>query len=115
MRQRNIVVCVILSIVTCGIYGIVWFINLTNDAARLNDDYNFSGGTAFLFTLITCGIYGIYWNYKMGKELYEANIKKNKQASDNSILYLILSLLGLGIVNYCLMQNDINEVLSNGS
>lgn len=111
MKQKNIVTCILLSFVTCGIYGIIWFINLTDDAARLNNDNSFSGGTAFLYTLITCGIYGIYWNYKMGKELYEAKLKKNMIATDQSVLYLILSLLGLGIVNYCLMQNEINELL----
>lgn len=65
---------------------------------------------AFLFTLVTCGIYTFYWNYKMGKELYEAKTKKGLQASDNSILYLILSIIGLGIVNYCLIQSDLNDL-----
>lgn len=110
MRERNIVTCIILSLVTCGIYGIVWFINLTDDAARANNNPNFSGGTAFLLTLVTCGIYSIYWNYKMGKEIYNAKISKGMSASDQSILYLILSLFGLGIVNYCLMQNELNEM-----
>lgn len=106
----NIAVNVILSIVTCGIYGIIWFINLTDDAAYLNDDRDFSGGKAFLFGIITCGIYTIYWNYKMGKELYDGKTKQGLRATDNSVLYLILSLLGLSIVNWCLMQNELNEV-----
>lgn len=46
----------------------------------------------------------------MGKELYEAKTKKGLQASDNSILYLILSIIGLGIVNYCLIQSDLNDL-----
>lgn len=110
MKDRNIVVCVLLSIFTCGIYGIIWFVSLTNDAARANNDTNFSGGKAVLFTLLTCGIYSIYWNYKMGKEIYEAKCARNMQASDQSILYLVLVLVGLGIVNYCLMQNELNEL-----
>ena len=110
LKEKNIAVAIILSLVTCGIYGIVWFINLTDDAAYINEDRSFSGGKAFLFTLITCGIYGIYWNYKMGKTLYDGKTKRGLHASDNSILYLILGLIGLGIVNYCLMQNEINEV-----
>lgn len=62
-----------------------------------------------LLSIITCGIYGLYWNYKMGKELYEAKCKKGMNASDNSVLYLILAVLGLGIVNYCLIQSDLND------
>ena len=109
VKNKNIVVCILLSIITCGIYGIIWFINMTDDAAYVNDDHELSGGKAFLFTLITCRIYGLYWNYKMGKELYEAKCKKGMNASDNSVLYLILAVLGLGIVNYCLIQSDLND------
>lgn len=110
IKEKNIVTCIILSIITCGIYGIVWFINMTDDAAYANEDRDFSGGKAFLFSIITCGIYGLYWNYKMGKELYEAKEKKGMRASDNSVLYLILAILGLGIVNYCLIQSDLNDL-----
>lgn len=113
IKERNIVVCILLSIVTCGIYGIYWFITLTDDASRANDDPNFTGVKAFLFTIITCGIYSIYWNYKIGKEMYEANQKKGIQTSDNSVLYLILGLFGFGIVTYCLVQNELNTIAKN--
>ena len=33
----------------------------------------------------------------------------NKSISDNSVLYLVLSLFGLQIVNYALMQSDLNK------
>lgn len=110
IKERNIAVCIILSLVTCGIYGIIWFIGLTDDAAYVNDNRDFSGGKAFLLTLVTCGIYSFYWNYKMGKELYEGKTKRGMQASDNSVLYLILAIFGLSIVSYCLMQNELNDV-----
>jgi len=110
MKERNIVTCILLSIVTCGIYGIVWFVNLTDDAARASNDNEFSGGKAFLFTILTCGIYQIYWYYKMGKDIYNAKTTRNIPGSDQSVLYLILGLLGLGIVNYCLMQSELNEI-----
>ena len=109
VRKRNVVSCVILTFITCGIYGLIWFIELTDDAGRASDDSTLSGGMALLLTIITCGIYGLYWNYKMGKAIYEAGVKKNVSVSDNSLLYLILSIIGLGIVNYCLMQSDLNK------
>ncbi len=110
MQERNIVTCIILTIVTCGIYGIVWFVGLTDDAARANNNPNFSGGKALLLTLVTCGIYSIYWYYKMGKELFNAKVSRNIMTSDQSVLYLVLGLFGFGIVNYCLMQNELNEL-----
>ena len=109
IANRDIVMAVILSIITCGIYGIYWFIVMTDDANVISDEQNASGGLAFLYTLLTCGIYGIYWNYKMGQKLFATGQKYNKQINDNSILYLILSIFGFAIINYCLMQNDLNK------
>ena len=91
-------------------FTIYWFITLTDDTSRLNDDPDFSGVKSFIFTLITCGIYGIYWNYKIGKEMYEVNQKAGIQTSDNSVIYLILSIFGLSIITYCLVQNDLNTI-----
>lgn len=110
MRERNIATCLILTILTCGIYGIVWFITITDDVGYVSDDQSVSGGMAFLLTLITCGIYGIYWSYKMGKLLYEAKLSRDMRASDNSVLYLILEIIGLGIVNRCMLQSELNEI-----
>ena len=60
IQRRSIAMCIVLSLVTCGIYGIYWFICLTNDCnAVSNDPDGTSGGVAFLLTLITCGIYGL--------------------------------------------------------
>ena len=110
-QERNIVTAIILSIVTCGIYSIVWFIQLTDDAKEYSGDEQMqSGGIAFLLTLVTCGIYGIYWAYKMGKLIESAQSANKLTPKDNSVLYLVLELFGLGIVDYCLMQNDLNEI-----
>jgi len=109
VERKNIAMMVILSLITCGIYGIYWFITMTNDVARVNQNPNLSGGKALVFTILTCGIYGIYWNYAMGKNLYEAGLKSGKQVPDNSILFIVLALVGLGIVNYCLIQNELNN------
>ena len=110
IKERNIVVCVLLSIITCGIYGIYWYITLTDDVSKANEDPNFTGVKSFLLTLVTCGIYGIYWNYKVGKEMYEANQKKGIITSDNSVMYLILSLVGFSIVTFCIVQNELNAL-----
>lgn len=112
IKERNIAVCIILSLITCGIYGIYWFVVLTDDAVRANNnkEYQTTGGVAFLLSLVTCGIYGIYWNYKMGKALYSAKLDANKPANDNSVLYLILSIFGLGLISYCLMQSELNDL-----
>ena len=63
-----------------------------------------------LLTLVTCGIYGIYFSYQMGKYMVKAGENYNVKIEDNSILYLILTIFGFGIVSYCLVQNDLNTI-----
>jgi len=111
VQERNIVTCILLSIVTCGIYGIIWFIGLVDDVNRICNDEKSSqsGGTVFLLTLVTCGIYGIIWFYECGRRLSVAGNKYGKQIQDNSTIYLILSIFGLQIVAYCMVQNDLNK------
>lgn len=110
IEKREIVTAILLTIITCGIYGIYWFVKLTDESNAVSGSDSASGGVAILYTLITCGIYTIYWNYKMGQKMYEAGKRYGVDIADNSVLYLILSLFGLGIVNYCLIQNDLNRL-----
>ena len=110
IERRDIVVAIILSVVTCGIYGLYWFYCLTDDSNKASGDYSISAGLALLLSLVTCGIYSLFWYYQMGKKMAQAGANKGITIEDNSILYLILGFFGLGIVCYCLIQNDLNRV-----
>lgn len=112
INQRSIAVSIILTIVTWGIYGIYWFVVMTDDAVKASNgkEYQTSGGVAFLLSIVTCGIYSLYWYFKMGKAIAAAKADRNMPASDNSVLYLVLGLLGLGIISYCLIQSDLNSI-----
>lgn len=111
ITKRNIAVCIILSIVTCGIYGIYWMICLANDANTAAGEPNgTSGGMVVLFTIITCGIYHLYFVYKQGEKLDVARQRRNIPGSGGGVLYLILSILGLAIVAYALMQDELNKL-----
>lgn len=111
VKNRGIAVAIILSLVTCGIYGIIWFISMVNDVNLISNDEKSdqSGGIVFLLTLVTCGIYGIIWFYNAAKRMETAGQKYGIQISDNSVIYIVLSLVGLGIVNYALLQSDLNK------
>lgn len=109
VKERNFVVGIILSIITCGIYYIYWFVTLTDDVRVLNKNSSLSGVKSFLFTIITCGIYGFYWAYKMGKATYEIQASRGRPASDNSVLFVVLAIFGLQIVNVCIIQSEIND------
>ena len=108
IKTRSIVTAIILSLVTCGIYSIYWFISLTNEINKASGKTNdTNGGVCFLLSLVTCGIYNFYWAYKMGEK---RDIIANENGSTN-IVYLILSLFGLSIVVEALLQDTLNKAI----
>ncbi len=110
IQKRSIAVCIILSIITCGIYGIYWYICLNNDTNTASNTFGTSGGMVVLLTLVTCGIYGFYWAFKQGEKLDAAKNSRGIPSSNSGILYLILSLFGFSIVAWALMQNELNKL-----
>ncbi|MGB4185942.1 MAG: hypothetical protein WBI88_09075 [Caldicoprobacterales bacterium] len=47
--------------------------------------------------------------------MYNAQVRAGVPANDNSILYLILSLFGVGIIAYAIIQSDINDILEKNN
>ena len=60
-----------------------------------------------ILSIITCGIYGLYWAYKMG----EKTERLQGGGSNTGLMYLIISLIGLQVVNMCLIQDTINKTV----
>ena len=48
IQNRNLAMYIVLSIVTCGLFGIYWFIVVTDDVKSIvNDNQTPSGGLPF--------------------------------------------------------------------
>ncbi|MCQ2484834.1 MAG: DUF4234 domain-containing protein [Clostridia bacterium] len=113
IQNRNIVTCIILSLVTCGIYGIYWYFCIVNDlntASESKDDM--SAGMIVFLSIITCGIYGWIWLYKAGEKVDSIKVRRGLSPSNSGLLYILLAIFGLSIVDYALIQNELNEVAS---
>lgn len=111
VQERSIVVAIILTILTCGIYSIYWMVKLNDEMLEVSNEEGASGLLVFVLTLLTCGIYGFFWYYKMGKCVDK--IKGTNGEVGTGLLYVILgvilSFVGLGIVVYALIQDAIND------
>lgn len=105
IKKRNIVTAVILSIVTCGIYSIYWAIMLARESVSVNDSND--NALVEIILMIFLNFLGFFL---AEQKLTKGCESKNIAHKDNSILYLILGLVGLGIVNFCMMQNDLNKI-----
>jgi TRAP-type C4-dicarboxylate transport system permease small subunit len=109
IQKRNIALCIIFSIITCGIYGIYWYVCLANDVNTISGVRDTSGGVVFLLTIVTCGIYGLYWAYRCGEKIDIAKQNRGIASGNGGILYLLLYIFG-GIIAYALIQNEINNL-----
>ncbi len=109
VRNRSIVLCIIFSLITCGIYAIYWFVCLANDVNTVSGVRDTSGGAVLLLTIITCGIYGLYWAYRCGEKIDTAKRNRGMAASNGGILYLLLYIFG-GLITYALIQHEINQL-----
>lgn len=145
VKRKDLVMCILATILTCGIYELFWLVSIANDINKLDDNKNVkqtSGGMVLLLSIITCGIYKIYWSYKTGERIDAIKNNRGMPTSNNTgILYLILCLLSylpvsfnhlaavpegmkhaiacfigvIGIIMHALMQNEINKLASDES
>ncbi|MDR2931951.1 MAG: DUF4234 domain-containing protein, partial [Oscillospiraceae bacterium] len=92
MVQRNIVTYIILSIVTCGIFGIYWYYCIANDLYNArNQTIPTTPIVTIIVNIVTCGIYGIYVYFKWGQVMPEICAEKGVTVEDRSIVYLLIS------------------------
>ena len=119
LRNRSIGLYVVLSIVTCSIFAIYWIYTMANDLNNVTREHageyqQTSAGLVVLLSVVTCGIYGWYWLYKAGKRLSSCQFDNGFRVTDDSVIMLILSIFGLGIVSYCILQSALNDIVTYG-
>ncbi len=115
MEKRNIATLIILSIVTCGIYALYWFVVTTNDIENAlgskSDGACKSGGAALLLSIVTCGIYTFYWYYKEAERIETLNSERGLRSSTEGWVYILLCFFGLEIVAMAIMQDQLNRIV----
>ena len=107
MKNRNIALSVVFSFISFGIYALYWLAQMQNAFKEKGCDEGFGGAGTVICSMFV-PFYFLYWNYKAGKRAVASNIS----SEDRSVIYLVLSFVGLGIVNLALIQTDINKQVS---
>ena len=111
VQNRNIAVCIILSIVTCGLYGLYWMACLANDVNTVSGRQgDLSGGMVVVLSIVTCNIFHLYWAYTAGEKIDTARQAHGMPSQSSGLIYLLLALFGFGIVAWALMQNEPNQL-----
>lgn len=118
VQERSIAMAIVLTIVTCGIYGLYWIYKLHDEANALSGRTNeMSPALVVFLVIITCGIYQVYWAYTQGEKFREeAQARGSSEADDCPVLYLVMEVANYfvgvtSIINKALMQDRINQIL----
>ncbi|MBR5514661.1 MAG: DUF4234 domain-containing protein [Clostridia bacterium] len=104
IKERNPIVCILLSLVTCGIYGFYWVFCMAREAVSIKDPND--AGT---LEALLCIFFAPAGFFLAEKKFAEGCAAKGVEHKDNSVLYLILCLVCLAIVPYYMMQTELNK------
>lgn len=114
--ERSAITVLILSIITCGIYYFYWIYTVSKEAKQFMGRDDINPTTELILCIVTCSLYQIYWWYKYGKivtvDMYE---KAGLKSEDSSMILMLLSILGLGIVSALIMQDKLNAIWRNNN
>ena len=104
MKKKKLLLVLLLSIITLGLYNIYWFITLTDDSNKMKPlAATAKGVVALLYCIITLGIYQLYWMYKLGDKV-----------ENSGVMYLIIDILCFGLIMYFVAQSKINRFIDAG-
>ncbi len=95
--DRSLLILVLLSIVTCGIYFYVFVYQLISDvdvACEGDGDETPGFWLFFLLTIVTCGIYAYFWYYKLGNRLANNCARYGIPTNENGTAVLLWMLFG---------------------
>jgi hypothetical protein len=107
---RSPIAVILLSMVTCGIYGIYWFFKFTEEVNGGLGEKRISAGLYFFLSIICFPLYFV-WMYKLDQAIFEIRSRYGMPAKKNFVLWLVLMLLGVGsIVFMYQVQDQMNEV-----
>lgn len=114
LKQRSIVMMLVLTFVTCGIYNIFWLYFARVEMRGYLEDSAINPGLEVLAAIL-CFPYSFYLFYKMSKDVCRMQNKAGiAVVNDNTAINMILLFFGLGLISEFIMQSEMNDILLHG-
>ncbi|MCO4762675.1 MAG: DUF4234 domain-containing protein [Myxococcales bacterium] len=120
IAPRNAAVVLVLGVVTCGLYQMVWYHHIYRETQALAGQTPTGQGywLDLLLTVITCGIYGIFVDYQLNEQLnglLEAQGQTTGKNDGTAVILLDVSAYVTGgmanLVTTAIAQEQLNRVL----
>jgi hypothetical protein len=114
-RVRSIPTLIVLSILTCGLYPLIWYYEVSGELQDAVGRSDMSPGMEVLLMIVTCGLWTVYWWYKYGRMVAELQAARGLTVRDNAILLCVLSALSPyvlwnDLIGMFILQSDLNAI-----
>lgn len=109
-ETRNVWTVILLTLVTCGIYGIIWVYNTAKEINGYLGEEKINPVLALILCFVPFGILYVFYVYN--DALKEMNAKAGLPQSDNFVLWIILYFVA-GISMYIFeyqVQTELNQI-----
>ncbi len=112
IEPSNVAKDVILTLLTCGLWDLVWQYRQMRVVNLLLGYEEFHYWKWLIFTLLTCGLYHLYHEYLMGRAIVKVQHQYGLPPSESlPAISLILALISLGIITDAIQQKEINMII----
>ena len=110
LQKRSPIAVILFSILTCGLYTLYLIYNMSCEIRPYAEEEMMAPGLELLLCIV-CFPYIIFWVYKYSKAPYYMQNQAGIQyPSDNTVLNVVLTVLGFPVIAMAIMQSDINRV-----
>lgn len=115
MTERNPVLVVLLSLVTCTIYAYYWLFVTSRELREVTGRDEPSPWLDLILAVLTAGLWGLYASWRNARIAHEALERAGEDHTDSSTAVLIFNLStfvwGMGwLVSLFLLQADYNRL-----
>ena len=115
VQERSPLSTILITIVTCGIYGLYWQYKTTEELKAAIHDDTINPMVELLLTLVTGGIWGVYVQYRNAQKIHYVLGPRDPARKDQSQTILILAIamyfVGVtGLIATWLLQEEFNTL-----
>jgi hypothetical protein len=115
IKERSALTVAILSVITCGIYYLIWMHSTSSELRDALGDSDIKPGQDVLLTVVTCFIWSIYVEYRNAQKVHAALLSRDPYAKDQSEMVLILNVAAFfvgmtWIVATYILQEELNKL-----
>ncbi len=115
IKERNPVVVLVLSVVTCNIYYLFWLYATSRELKDALQDDEIKPGIDLLLALVSCSLWSVYIEYRNARKVYAALRVRDPSIKDQTDTILMLDVAGLFVgvtwlVATYILQEDLNKL-----